>query len=232
MFKKIGLLLVMITLLALAACSPAPAAQAAGGTSAPATQGTPQPRRGQVSTETKLLIGTLQLEGTDQAVTKEQAAQLLPLWKALKTLTASQTSSQDEINALYTQIQETMTADQNKAIDGMQITFQSIGAVEQKLGITPAAGSFGGFGTPSPAQQATRQARIAQGGGNFRGGDGAGGPGGAGGGFNGGGFSGGGTQNQNNSQVATAIAGRRANGGRVNSALLDALINLLTQRAG
>lgn len=230
MIKKIGLLLVMTMMLALAACSAAPAAQAAGAATSPSAQGTPQPGRGQVSTELKLLIGTLQLEGTDQAVTKDEAAQLLPLWKALKTLTASQTSSQDEINALYTQIQQTMTADQNKAIDGMQITFQSIGQVEQKLGITPAPGSFGSFGTPSPEQQATRQARIAQGGGNFRGG--AGGPGEPSGGFNGGGFNGGGTQNQNNSQVATAIAGRRANGGRVNSALLDALINLLTQRAG
>jgi len=237
MIKKIGIFMVMTMMLALAACSVAPAAQAADGAAgSQAAAGTPQPGQGTINTETKLLIGTLNLEGTGQAVTKEQAAQLLPLWKAVKSLTASQTSSQEEIDALYTQIEGTLSAEQNKAIDDMQISFQSMGEVMQKLGITPEAGNFGARGTQSPEQQATREARIAQGGGNFQFGGGGrdGGPGGQG--FVPGGgqdfVPGGGQTGQTNGQAATAIAGRIAGGGRSNPALLDALINLLTERAG
>ncbi len=249
MFKKIGLFVLLTLLLALAACSPAATAQASGAStgSSQTAAGTPQPGQGQMNTETRLLLGTLNLEGTSQAVTKDQAAQLLPLWKALNTLSTSQTTSQEEIDALYKQISDTMTPEQTKAIDDMQLTFQSMGEIMQKLGITPVAGGFGGQqGTASPEQQATRQARIAQGGGNFNFGGGNGGGGNGGGGRTGGGGQGfvpGGGQGfpadggqgffPGGGQSGTPVAGRGFSGrNRANPELVNALIKLLEDRAG
>src|SRR6266498_609956 len=46
--------------------------------------------------EQKLGIGILKLEGTSQAVTARQAQDLLPLWKAVKTLSTSNNTSPQE----------------------------------------------------------------------------------------------------------------------------------------
>ncbi len=73
--------------------------------------------------QTQLIIGTFQLEETDYAVDAEQAQSLLPLWKALKTLSNSDSSSQIEIDAVVNQIQETMTEEQLNVIN--QLDFSS-----------------------------------------------------------------------------------------------------------
>ena len=105
------------------------------------------------SAEQQLLLGTIKLQGTSLAVTKEQATTLLPLWKQIQTLrpsmapaqgqgnataqpTNSNASNQDQITALVNQIQSAMTSDQLTAIAAMKITPQSATTLMQALGIT------------------------------------------------------------------------------------------------
>lgn len=233
MLKKLGIFLALGLMVFAAACSGQGSAQTVGNTTARNVAGTPGVGNRPLNQETKLLVGIYKLEGTSQAVTKDQAATLLPLWKAVKSLSASTTTSQAEMDALYKQIQDALTADQVKAIDAAGITNESVFEVMQKMGITPVAGAGGFRGTPMSTEQiATLQARRQSQGGNG-GGFPAGGPpdGGPGGGF-GGGTNGGGTA-QSNGTAATAIANRGGfGGGRTNTALVDALIKLLTERAG
>jgi len=87
------------------------------------------------SPQTQLSMGTFLLEETDLAVTPEQAAELLPLWKAVLSLAESDTVAQAEIDALYDQIGETMTAEQMEAIFEMNPTQEDIAAIMEKLGL-------------------------------------------------------------------------------------------------
>ncbi len=77
--------------------------------------GTPQPL--EMPLESKVGIGILKLEGTDQAVDETKAKELLPLFKALKVLSTETNTAVAEITALNTQIKNSMTADQLKAIE-------------------------------------------------------------------------------------------------------------------
>lgn len=108
---------------------------------------------GAVSIELQLLLGTIQLEDTAQAVTKEQASVLLPLWSNLQTLSQSIQPQRDqpaqgqamtapptpEINAdvkaqidtLVDQIQAAMTTDQIAAISAMHITKETAMTIMQ-----------------------------------------------------------------------------------------------------
>jgi len=88
-----------------------------------------------VPVATMLVIGTLQLEGTQQAVTDEQAGKLLPMWQVYQSLTNSSTAAQTEIDGLVEQIRETMTAGQMEAIAGTNLNQQDIFAVMQELGV-------------------------------------------------------------------------------------------------
>jgi len=186
----------------------------------------------------KLALGTLNLDGSENEVNADEAAALLPLWKAVRSLGSSDTVAAEEMNALYDQIQETMTPDQVTAIDQMQLTRDSMTEIAQKFGFE-LFGNGGRNGTFTPEMQATAQAARESGqfsGGNFpvppEGGFPGGGPGG-GGGF-GGNFQGGG--NLTPEQQATMTARRAANGNRFNvgvpTALLDALIQYLEAKTG
>jgi hypothetical protein len=86
--------------------------------------------------ETQLVIGTLQLEGTEQAVTGEQAKELLPMWQVYQELNSSSTAAQAEIDGLVEQIQETMTSDQMNAITTMELTQSDIFAFIQEQEIS------------------------------------------------------------------------------------------------
>jgi hypothetical protein len=149
---------------------------------------------------TKLALGTLKLEGTELAVASEQAADLLPLWQVLNTLSASDSAAPDEIAAVTQQIQETMTSEQLTAIDKMGLTSEDSFAIMQELGLVDAP-QVNASGTP-------------QAGGGFGGGQGFGEgfPGGdpGGGGGPGGGLGG---QEVSPEQMATAQARRAENGG-------------------
>ena len=104
---------------------------------------------GTLSDMTTLLAGTLKLEDTDQAVTAEQAPELLALWKAYSTLSADDTTTGAELTALVTQIGDTMTGEQTAAIDAMHLTSEDVAALMQAQGL-----QIGGGGA-APAADAS-----------------------------------------------------------------------------
>jgi hypothetical protein len=172
--------------------------------------------------QTQLIVGTFKLEETDLALTSDEAAALLPLWQAVRALSASDTAASEELNAVVVQIQETMRPEQLNAIAGMQLTREDMSSLFQELGLAPVrAGQPGASGTPAPG--------AAGGGfppgGGFPGGDG----------FPAGGFPGGGAgQNLSPEQQATLQALRENNpngGGGFNNRLVDELIELLEAKA-
>jgi len=181
----------------------------------------------------KLVIGSFKLEGTDNAITTDQAAGLLPLWQVYLQLTTSDTAAQEEISALADQIQETMTPDQAKAINAWNLTPQDVFATMQEQGIqfsgnrqsNQANGNQqngGNFSPPGGGEFFVRPQGSTQ-----DGGPGGGGPGG----FNPG-------QNLSPEQIATAQARRAENGGGnfrftpTPAPLIEALIKLLQAKAG
>jgi hypothetical protein len=127
----------------------------------------------------QLALGTLKLEETDLAITPEQADEVLPLWKAAKSLSNADNVTAKELEGLFKQIQDTMTPEQVKAIQSMDLSGQNMAQLAQDLGIEL---PFGGPANLSSEQQATMEAsrQSGQGAGGFpiEGGPG-GGPGGA-----------------------------------------------------
>ena len=79
----------------------------------------------------QLALGTLNLEGTAYAVTKEQAAKLLPLWQALG---GSALQGNAERNAVVRQIETTMTGAQVSAIVAMRLAQEDAQAWVQSQG--------------------------------------------------------------------------------------------------
>jgi hypothetical protein len=241
MKNKVYYLLVLVpVLLALAACS---SLNLPGSTSSTTSQSQTDMMANIAGqrVEDKLALGTLQLEGTDNAVTAAQAKKLLPLWKAVKSLSRSSSASLDEITALYKQIQESMTAEQVQAIKDVSLSPEEMQVLLKKFGVE---GSLGGGNRPSltDEQKATMQARRSSNssGGNTAGDAQGGGPGGgmppdagAGGGMpqDGGGVPGTGQQNAQGTPVAPQ-SGRGRPGGGLNTMLVDPLIQLLVERAG
>lgn len=121
-----------------------------------------------LSTRLQLALGPLMLDGTPDAITPTQAAELLPLWQALQSLTASGTSATAETNALLAQIEATLTPAQINAIREMRLTQPEMQTWMAANGIVVGSGSGGsGTGTGagggqgqgmSPEARATRQA--------------------------------------------------------------------------
>lgn len=127
--KRITLSILIVAGFLLAAC----------GTSA---TGTPlASTNNEIPVETRLAVGTLKLDGTAEAITAEQAKELLILWKTYRQLGQSDTAAQAEVDGLVAQIQDTMTAEQVQAITAMQITQQDISTSTQ--GVTVVSNSSG-----------------------------------------------------------------------------------------
>lgn len=83
----------------------------------------------QLSTQMRLIVGSMQLDEANLNITVEQANELLPLWKVMKNLMGSDTSAAAEIEALFSQIQSVLTADQQQWIDNFNLgqeEYQSI----------------------------------------------------------------------------------------------------------
>jgi hypothetical protein len=180
---------------------------------------------GALTVEQQLVIGTINLQGTDLAVDVTMAKALLPLWQTLQSLESSDTAAAEEKTAVVEQIQETMTLAQIQAIRDMQITRQSMQEILQKQGMNLFGGPRGANASGTPSFQ----------GGSFPAGgfgpaDGGptfveGGPGG------GGGFAGGGPGAGANAgaglsqdQIATLRAGRTQNGGSFASTGMTRLV--------
>jgi len=171
MNRTIIFILLVLTLV-MSACtsiSPNPAQPA------PGTQG--GPAAGELSAPTQLALGTIKLDETKNAVTAEQAGELLPLWQTLQVLYGSDTAADQEIEALTAQIQETMTTEQTQAITALNLTRQDMIGIMQTEGIRPGGAQNGNTsGTSNNGGGFVRP-----GGGDFAGGpppDGAGFPGG------------------------------------------------------
>jgi hypothetical protein len=185
-----------------------------------------------ISDETRLVIGTFKLEGTDQAITKDQAAVLLPLWKTLKEIEnkAAPQSHQPQgnqqsnttpmvnsdiqqlIDAQVKQIQAAMTVDQLQAINNMQLSSQDIMTIMQEQGITlgnpQSGGGDQGNGTTTPPQGTPSAGGAPAGNGGPQG------PG------------------SGPSPMGTPQAGARQDGGRLPPGIIDALIQCLQNKAG
>ena len=107
----------------------------------------------------QLALGTIQLEGTENSVTSEQATSLLPLWQALQR---GGVTAQAEVDAVLKQIEGTMTSEQLAAIAAMQLTQEDLRAWMQEQG-PGMGGGFPGAGEGqevSPELRATRQAEF------------------------------------------------------------------------
>lgn len=207
MRKKIIMIFVLIAFI-LSACSTAQ-------TNTPDTQNTPG--NGELPEVTKLVLGTLQLKDTENAVTPEQAKELLPLWQVYLSLADSDTAAQEEIDALVEQIGEMMTPEQTQAIYALQLSQEDMFKLMQESGIgmsnrpqvseSSQGGTSGGFGPP----------------------DGGGAP--PDGGMPGGGMPSG-AQSLSEGQIATAQAARGAGGfGGVPTTLIEAVIAYLQETA-
>jgi len=159
-----------------------------------------------LSTQTKLVLGTINLEGTEAMVTAEQATQLLPMFYVLQELNSSKSAAQEEVDGLVNQIQATLTKDQLQAIDGMSLSMRDVLAITQvnsksssKTSSTTTSSGAGAGGPPA---------------------DIGGGPG-------GGGMPSGGMSSTNTTSVGGASGTMPAMGTSTPSALFDAAIKLL-----
>jgi hypothetical protein len=155
--KNFLLLSVLLTLLTLLAACSKTSNQAASNTSTTVT--TNSQESASLSQVNMLLVGTLKLEDTDQAVTADQAENLLPFWQAYRSLSTSQTAAEAEVEALLNQIQSTMTTDQVEEIKAMNLTntdlmnlMQSLGGGRMERG-TPDAQASPGFDFPTDGFQ-------------------------------------------------------------------------------
>ncbi len=105
------------------------------------TQASTQPNTTADSIESRLAVGTLLLKDTDLAVTKDEAAELVFLWKAVKTLSSANNAAAEEMQALYDQIQETMTPAQVEAIRAMQMDAEKMSSLRAELGVEMGMGA-------------------------------------------------------------------------------------------
>jgi len=170
--------------------------------------------------QSQLAIGILQLENGDDAVDKTLAAELLPLWRAMQSLSNSETAADAEVTAVLNQIQDTLSADQVAAIAAMQLTDESFQAMLAE-GTISMRGVFGGNR-------------------NAVGGTGSGRGGGPGGGLGGGlpgGAPGGGLPGDDPNAQQTRIAERIAESGGDSAnfqalAMINAVVRLLEGKTG
>ena len=99
-----------------------------------------------LSAQGQLALGTMQLEESDLAIDEVAAAELLPLWQALQSLSNSQTAATVEIEAVVNQIQDSMTAEQIAAISGMKLTEESLTTLIEEGDFAFGRGALGGAG--------------------------------------------------------------------------------------
>ena len=178
----------------------------------------------------QLGFGTLLLEDSKYAVKSAQAAELLPLWKAARSLSESETVAQAELEAVFNQIEDTMTSEQINFISDLRLTGEEMTRLMEDLGLEFGFGGPG-LGSLTPEQQATAQAARENGEGFPRGDLFGGNPGGGRGQGVGQGIDGG---NLTPEQQATLEARRAERGGfgaRLSFIFVDPLIELLEVRA-
>jgi len=188
MKKKLGLAFALVLIMALVACAGQQQAASvdqgsdqgaqAGGQGGANNQGAPADQSGQGgqgnTLNSHLAMGILGLEGTSNAVTADQAKQLLPLFQQLQSTMSSFSGGNGgpngapngtpdanatpqapagsgsgngtDLQALYQQIEGVLTTDQIQAIEQMSFSQSDVQNLMQQYNIqfTPSAGSNGG----------------------------------------------------------------------------------------
>ncbi len=114
-----------------------------------------------LSTATRLAVGTLKLEGTSQAVTASQAKELLILWEAYQSMSSSETTAQVEVEALVSQIESALTAEQVQAIEAMDLTTQSVSEVAQPAAVASANSTSGNSVSASGSTSSSASSSVA-----------------------------------------------------------------------
>ncbi len=143
--KSVLLVLTVIVSVVMASCG---GAQSADSSTANTSGSSGSQDTAALSKVNMLLVGTLKLEDTDQAVSVSEATQLLTLWQAYQSLSNSQTSAEAEVDALVNQIQAAMTAQQVDAINAMNLTTQDMVELMQTVGGPVLQGTPNPQGTP------------------------------------------------------------------------------------
>ena len=160
MFKRFTPI-ALVLIVALSACSsaPAPAAPTTNQDTYTSTA-LDTSHEGALSARNQLALGTLQLDGTPNAIAPEQARTLLTLWQALRGTTQSGASAPAEVNALLGQIEGALTADQLAAIKTLKLTQTAFQQWATANGVTigTGGGQPGSGQSLSPEARATRQA--------------------------------------------------------------------------
>jgi hypothetical protein len=134
--------LALALLIGIVGCRSQATEQVAVSVATPSTKGE-QPTGGLDATS-ELVLGTLRLEGTADAVTPEQAANLLPLWTMIQ---GGSLESDAETAAVLKQIQANMSDAQLAAIEAMGLTMDDVQAWMQEQGIEmPTGGPEGQAG--------------------------------------------------------------------------------------
>jgi hypothetical protein len=113
----------------------------------------------------KLAFGTFKLAGTQEGITAEQAAKLLPLWKAARYLATSDAAAPGEVAAIYKQIEGEMSPEQMKIINGL--AREDLGGIAQQMGLHGAPIQENRTGGSGQAAAPSNQARLPEGGGGF-----------------------------------------------------------------
>jgi hypothetical protein len=128
MKKKIVLIISLIAILAVSACS------AVGTSNGNATQ-TTTVGSDQLPTLSKLVVGTYKLIDSSTPITQAQAKELVILWKAYKELQTRDSKAQQEVTDLLSQINSSLTTEQNAAIEAMNLSARDVMSMVQELGI-------------------------------------------------------------------------------------------------
>lgn len=150
MGRSIKLVLVMMIIGALIACSTSRDTKSSGGSEEQVSSKASERIRlrddfdGALSVQSQLAVGTLLLEDTELAVDETQAADLLPLWRAAQSLMSSDTAAALEIEAVYNQIQDTMTSEQISTIAEMELTEEALATMLEEGELFFDRGGFAG----------------------------------------------------------------------------------------
>lgn len=113
------------------------------------------------SLRNQLALGVLALNETSQALTAEQAVELLPLWQAMSLLEQDQNSAQVEIEALQTQLIKSMTIEQLQAIADLSLTNDDLAEYYAEQGIEMGAQSEESQGMQGGNKDMTEAERAA-----------------------------------------------------------------------
>jgi hypothetical protein len=216
MKRVISLVLGLMLVIALAGCTTQASSLGKTVTSTVAVS------EGSLPTVSQLAVGTFRLESTEQAVTAEQAKELLPLWKAYRSLSGNASSSQAEIQALVKQVQSAMSEEQLSVITALGLDAEDLSVLMQEQGIDTASVQENNSSSSASKTQST-----SGGGGAPMGGVEGGAPPDAGG-MPGGEMPAGGTSS---GAQASGAAPSGAGNAVVSTALLDALVNMLAAKA-